>query len=85
MPVKTPANLRIVNKAIGAGHLDELVAQVTIRRIGFPEPLVASKVRQAGIDTHARAGGDHQRLGFLKAHSQGRPIDILTHHRSLQP
>ena len=58
MPVEAPCQSWILKEPPRTRHVDERQPESLERRIGAPEALVASKVRQATIDANARACRD---------------------------
>ena len=63
MSVEAPGQVRITAKPGGVRHLLEAKSFRPKSGIVSPEPFRAAKVGQAGINPHARARGDQQRVG----------------------
>src|SRR6185312_16680203 len=61
--VKGPGERGVGFEPTGIGHLGKREAKFGDGWIGFPKTLRATKVRQAGIDTNARTGGDEKCVG----------------------
>ena len=58
MPVESPRQARLAAEGFRVRHVLESQATLAEGRVGLPETLRSAKVRQAGIDPHAGAGGD---------------------------
>jgi hypothetical protein len=76
--VEPPGEFRIAAEGFGRGRFLEAQTGLGKRGIGAPEAFGAAKVRQAGIDAHARAGGDQEAIGrrdpFRRAKEGGGQI-----------
>src|SRR5439155_21845647 len=62
MAVKAPSERRIAGKPLRVRQGRKAESEFLVRRIGTPEPLVAPKIGQAGIDRHAGSRGKQQRV-----------------------
>src|SRR5436190_13473947 len=62
MSIEAPGQLRGIAEPAWAGQGDEVKAELRVRRIRVPEPVIAAEIRHSGIDAHARAGADQQRV-----------------------
>ena len=77
--VEAPGEPRVVLEGGGVGDRLEVDAGLAEGRIDAPETARPAKVRQAGIDAHAGAGGDQQRVG-LGDPARGAPdIGVVVH------
>ena len=63
--VEPPGKCRIARERGRISDLLEMQASAAERRIGPPETLAATKIRQAGIHPHARPGGDDEAVGLV--------------------
>ena len=62
MAVEAPRQRAVGDKPARIGQRHKVQAELLIRRIGFPESLIVTKIPQSGIDAHARAGADEERV-----------------------
>jgi len=60
------------------GKIGKLQTQMPEGWIGVPETFVSPKIRQAGIDAHARSGSNDERIG------RANPIGGLVDQRGRQ-
>jgi len=63
--IEPPRTLGRRAKCRGRRDVVEVDLRVPQSRIGSPESVLAAKVRQPGVDAHARTGGNDQRVGLL--------------------
>eukprot|EP00754_Rhynchopus_humris_P022737 Rhum_TRINITY_DN14803_c0_g2::Rhum_TRINITY_DN14803_c0_g2_i1::g.119649::m.119649 len=61
--VEAPGKGRVGVEPRRVGHRGEANTEVPQGRVVLPQPLVASKVRQAGVDAHPGTGGDDDHVG----------------------
>ena len=63
VPIKAPGQTRVGLKIVGRGNLRKAQPRLPKCGIGFPEALIAAKIRQAAIHPHARACGNDDAIG----------------------
>src|SRR5574343_38537 len=63
MPIKAPGLARVAFEGGRVGDGFKSDSGASQRRINRPETTQPTKIRQAGVDAHAGAGGDQQAIG----------------------
>ena len=63
MTVEAPTESWVTFEVGRVRSVDEVDAEMPVHRVGVPEALVATEVRQAGINAHACARGHNHGFG----------------------
>ena len=81
VPIETPGQGWIIGEPPRTRQSDEIETELLVRRIGVPESLSATEIRQAAVDPHARAGPYQQRIG--RRDRQGGAVKSMVDHQGI--